>query len=665
MPVLGFGQAEQNLDLRSEIQTEGEIDNGDEVMNGGFLIEDFSSFLEQALDINSADYSDLSALPLLSKEQIDNLLLHRKTYGPFRDMEELQVVPDFDSVTIRLISDYLEVTPGNSWKSFNSIDRKHSTNIFIRSGRILEKSDGYKRPDPDTEPHYHGDPYSVYMGLRHRYLDKLSFGILGEKDPGESLFREGQKKGFDFYSAHLSLNINHRFRQVIIGDYQVHFGQGLCFSSNALGGKSSDVLLVEKNAKTIRPNFSANESVFLRGLACEAEFGQYRLTGFYSSRKLDANENKDGELTSLYTTGLHRNEKEQRKKNRLLSNITGVDAGINTRYFRPGVSFVRQELSRPLVGKTDLYNVFIPTDRILYSMAFHYNFDVRNMHFFGETARAGSNGNAMISGVIFNPDPRIHLTISYRNYSKNYTTAYSSSFSENSTPANEKGLFTALKFRFNRRLNFSFYIDYFRFPWLKFQVDAPSWGMDRFSEINLSFSKKTQLSFRLRCKEKQQNLPSENTKITTIALTSKFQFRSQFTCQITEDIRLRSRWEFVTVRSGNQPEKGYLSFQEIKFKRKKTPIALVLRFTFFETEDYSSRIYAYEQDVPGTYTIPAHYGHGSRVMILTSYKVNRHLQFYVKFAQSIYEEQKDIGTSWDRINGQVKSELKLLCKMDF
>lgn len=158
---------------------------------------------------------------------------------------------------------------------------------------------------------------------------------------------------------------------------------------------------------------------------------------------------------------------------------------------------------------------------------------------------------------------------------------------------------------------------------------------------------------------------AEDVAIPPVVLNAKMQLRSQFTYQIHENLRLRSRVEWVEVGTDMTVENGLLTFHELKFKRKKTPVSLLLRISFFDTDAYSSRIYAYEQDIPGSYSIPAHYGLGSRFVFLTTYKVSQFLTLYLKFAQSVFEDQTSIGSSWDKIEGSVKSEIKLMCKMEF
>ena len=61
--------------------------------------------------------------------------------------------------------------------------------------------------------------------------------------------------------------------------------------------------------------------------------------------------------------------------------------------------------------------------------------------------------------------------------------------SESSEAVNEKGLYTGLNINPNKYWAFSFYGDYFKFPWLKFRVDAPSRGYEVLGQVVYTPSK--------------------------------------------------------------------------------------------------------------------------------------------------------------------------------
>jgi hypothetical protein len=61
-----------------------------------------------------------------------------------------------------------------------------------------------------------------------------------------------------------------------------------------------------------------------------------------------------------------------------------------------------------------------------------------------------------------------------------------------------------------------------------------------------------------------------------------------------------------------QMRKRVPGFFDILYKPLLAPYAAVLRLQYFETDSYNSRIYAYENDVLYSYSIPAFYDKGFR-----------------------------------------------------
>ena len=59
-------------------------------------------------------------------------------------------------------------------------------------------------------------------------------------------------------------------------------------------------------------------------------------------------------------------------------------------------------------------------------------------------------------------------------------------------------------------------------------------------------------------------------------------------------------------------------YQNVKYKPIFSKLSFSVRYTFFNTESYNSRIYAYESDVLYKYSIPSFY---EKVKKLLSFKV--------------------------------------------
>jgi hypothetical protein len=84
-----------------------------------------------------------------------------------------------------------------------------------------------------------------------------------------------------------------------------------------------------------------------------------------------------------------------------------------------------------------------------------------------------------------------------------------------------------------------------------------------------------------------------------------------------------------------------------------------IRLQYFETDSYNSRLYAYEDDVLYSFSIPVLYGKGVRYYINAHYEFSKKLGLWCRFAQTIYKDQATVGTGLDQINGNKKTEVKL------
>jgi hypothetical protein len=80
---------------------------------------------------------------------------------------------------------------------------------------------------------------------------------------------------------------------------------------------------------------------------------------------------------------------------------------------------------------------------------------------------------------------------------------------------------------------------------------------------------------------------------------------------------------------------------------------------YFETSSYASRIYAYENDVSFSYTVPAYAGRGSHYGVLLSYDISKKVSAWVHWQQTGYPGLLAIGTGPAQIMGNKKSEMKL------
>ena len=133
-----------------------------------------------------------------------------------------------------------------------------------------------------------------YNRITLNYGEKFSGGILFEKDSGERKFNDHQ-------SLFIEIKNILKLKKIIIGNYQMEFGEGLLFWNPYGFRKGSDgIYPIKKRSRGIIGYKSTFENGGLDGMSVngEVKFLNYYL--FYSNRNIDANENVSGNITSLF-----------------------------------------------------------------------------------------------------------------------------------------------------------------------------------------------------------------------------------------------------------------------------------------------------------------------------------------------------------------------------
>jgi hypothetical protein len=90
-----------------------------------------------------------------------------------------------------------------------------------------------------------------------------------------------------------------------------------------------------------------------------------------------------------------------------------------------------------------------------------------------------------------------------------------------------------------------------------------------------------------------------------------------------------------------------------------------IRLQYFETEGYDSRLYAYENDVLYSFSIPVFYDRGIRYYLNFNYGITRSITCWLRWAQTIYKDKATIGSGLDEIEGNKKTEVKLQFQFQF
>ena len=640
---------------------------------------DFSDLADQLnelrvhpININKSTEDELRRIPFLSPKQINNLVTYKETYGEIFSVYELQSIDGFDSAAIQQIVPFITVSNQEIHHPirFNNLFTKGHCQLLLRYQQILQKQQGYSVAESlfmkNPNAGYPGNPQKYYFRFNYEYFDRISIGVTGEKDPGEEFFTGSQPYGMDFYSGYLVLKNTGILKSLIIGNFNVDFGQGLTLCSALSFGALPSSGNLRRFAGEIRPSLATNENSYLRGIAANVIIKNVTISAFYSRHKRDANiistdsaTGKTEEVSSFLETGYHRLPDELAEKNAIREVIYGGNINYRNRLFNFGLTGFHSSWNATYSPNQEPYNRYAFSGRSNMNIGLDYQFIFRSIYGFGEISRSINGGMAWLTGVQVNPDPNVKFSMIYRDYQCSYQNLLSNAIGQNSKNANEKGLILNISSRLNSRMGFSAYIDIYKFPWLKYRTDFISYGSEFSVQADYNPTTTVAIFLRYRIKTGQINAGTDMAMESWINIKTQT-LRYQTDWNINPSLSLSNRFE-VVMSSGEMrnPGYGYVIGQDVSVKPQKVPVSLSFRYALFNTDSYETRIYMYENDVMYGFSVPALEGSGIRCFLLVTWKPWRFFEIWLRYAQTFYSDRKVIGTGLETINGDMKSEIKI------
>jgi hypothetical protein len=568
---------------------------------------------------------------------------------------ELQVIPEFTPLTCYHLIPFVEVKnkflePKSVWRK---IREEKNNYLLLRYTSGIEGS--------NDNVNYAGSAENLYVRFRSSHSKDYSLGFTCEKDAGEKIIWSPSSKryGMDYWSYHFSLFNKGKFKAITLGDYQLQFGQGLILSSGFSIGKGSETITtIRRNNLGIKSYTSVLESGYFRGGACTySPNSNVDVTGFYSNTNIDARINSDSLIedpfiTSIQSSGYHRTSQEISAKHQIkLEAIGGNLSYLSTdNNFHLGVSFLNAQYSVPIKKTARVYNQFAFEGKNNFNSSIDYSYVKNNFNFFGEGAISRNGGKAYLAGFIASLSSRVEIAMIYRNYAKDFQGIYGNAFRENTNNTNERGVYWGIKIKPFTSWTLSAYYDKFSFPWLKYQVNAPSNGYGYLGRLHYQPSKLIQLYVQIRTENKEKNQTGIASNINCIVPTVKKNYMIHLDYKAKNNISLKSRVQVSSYQQNSSPTFGYFIMEEINLDLGK--FKLCTRYALFDTDDYDNRQYAYEKDVLYSFSIPALFGKGTRVYAVVQIKILKNVDVWLKYAKTRYLNKTE------KPDGQNLSEMK-------
>ena len=570
----------QEIPTNTEQQLENLTDADQTETEDDSYIMQLQYFKKHPLNLNEADANELKELFFLTDLQIENLLSYRHLLGKFISIYELQAIPAWDVGTIKKILQF--VTIESSISTVEDIKKRFAGGdhgLLFRFSEVLERSKGFDETTPGTK--YLGNRQRLFLRYRYQYKNLLQFGITGEKDAGEQFFSGKQKYGFDFYSFHLFATKLGRVQALALGDFTVNMGQGLIQWQSIAFSKSADVLAIKRQLAILRPYNSSGEFYFNRGAGITVQLGKIEATAFASLRKLSANFvadtiNNEDFISSFLNSGYHRTQSEIDDKNNLRQFSYGGNITFRQRNWHISINGVGYNFSSAVQKRNEPYNLFAINGRDWNNFGIDYSWTHHNFHFFGEAAMDKNLDRAILNGLLISVDPHVDLSFVQRAIDKRYQAVYGNAFTENAYPANENGIYAGISLKPMNGWRLDMYADLYRFPWLKYLVDAPGYGKDFLVQATFAPNKQLMIYSRFRGESKQHDMPGNSTVTNYLVLIPKQSWRTQISYKINSAITVRNRIEMLWYDKDGRPddpigrendfETGFLSFFDLLYK---------------------------------------------------------------------------------------------------
>jgi hypothetical protein len=674
--IFSFGLLQAQDDPRKDIDPSTLVDEVFSVqdlnINYQDLYENYLQLLSNPLDLNKVKDEQLQSLYLLDVAQIQSFLTYRKEAGPFLSVYELQNIPGFTKELFLKVAPFVTVEdPSKSFNKsiFKRIVEERNNYLLMRWAQTLEQQRGYSS-QTDSASRYQGSPANLYARFRVSKPGDFSLGFTLEKDAGEVIRWDPAKKyyGFDYVSVHAQVLNKGKIKNLIVGDYQAQFGQGIALGSVFGIGKNGEaVATVRRSNVGFSPYTSQYEAGYFRGAAVTYEVQRNLfLHALFSNRTRDGNiqsdtiQNTADVISSFSYTGLHRTPNELANRASISENNIATILNFKNQSIDAGLLFHQTKFNSQLVRNPTPYNQFYFNGNQNTNLGAFLNYSFRNVSFFSEWVHTLNNGNALVAGILTSLTNKLDMSFAYRNFERNFYSFYSNALAENSIPQNENGMYWGWKYSFNKKYSISGYADIFAFPWLKFRSYAPSEGSEWLLRFNYKPTKTISLFLQVREENKQRNTGND-TNLYQTSLGTRRNYWANIDYAAAPQLNFKTRVQFNTFDFNGSQTQGIVLLQDASFTKGK--FSITGRYAIFDTDNFDNRLYVYERDVWLAFSFPAYNGKGTRNYVLLQYQISKNLDIWLRWAQTHFLNRNTVGSGGETIVGNTENDVKFQLRL--
>lgn len=533
-----------------------------------------SAYADELLEMRSLrpninDTVTLFTLQLLSPFQQKALANYIILYGQLLSHKELTMVSGFDSSTVALLSELTVVEPYTTPGRLRLADGRH---------HIVTGIGGYST-----------DSLRALAVYNYTLGHHVNMRLAVEKDATEPW-----GKG-NFHNYHLMLNDIGTIEKLILGRYNLRFGQGLTVWTglapfNLIGTSP------QRLGNGVRPSSTFYEEGYQEGVALTVKLLQRWHVSAFASKT---------QGTSL--TGGH----IEYRNNNLVAGITLAYTALDS-----------AADPTPRVYNRDYFR----GDKLL-NAGIDAAWQWRRLMLYGEVA-TGDSDMAAIGGARIIADSRNSFGISYRHYGIGYHNLNANPYCIGDG-RNEQGWTIDARMQLPFKIDAILSADIHHFPSLRYGSYRPSSGDWLRAQLGRNFGNNIATTVRYSFRRKERNVPNINTTTYLWEETLRQQVQGELRVD-AGNWRLTTRAAWTQFDSeNNELQSGWVLSQQARYTF--GPLQATAAVTMYDVSGYYARIYLNESNLQYSFSIPAYYGRGTRAWLVLRYAFSDSLSLAAKY----------------------------------
>lgn len=614
-----------------------------------------SDLAQNKINLNTATKEDIERIPFLNEQQVQDIMEYLYKYHPIRSLGELAMIESMDYLYMRLMPYFVYAGPevDKGYPTLKDIIKYGRNEVVATVSLPTYKREGFKKG-------YLYNSVKNWWRYTFTFGQWLKAGIVASEDAGEPFFNGRNNIGYDYYSFYLLIHKLSRIKSLAVGRYRLNFGLGLVLNNDFGFGKIGALQNLTRSSNNIRAHTSRSSGNYLQGAAATVNiFKGMDITGFLSYRAIDATLSDTGTISSIIKTGYHRTKSEMSHKNNTDQFLGGGNLHYFNNGFHVGTTALYTSLNHPLAPKiSQTYRYWNASGSTFWNASIDYGYISHKLTVNGETATGNCHAVATLNSISYMLRNNLTIMAVHRYYSYKYYSLFSESFCDGSNVQNENGAYLGFNWQTSRYITMTGYSDYAYLKWPRYQQSLP--GAHSYDEmLQVSYHRENGFSILARYRLRMRQYDNKD----KTALINRNEHHGRLQADYSWSGLSMHTQADISYTKESDKSIGWMLSQNIGYNHKR--LKMTAGFGYFDTDDYQSRVYAYEQGVMYNFSFPEFYGNGIRYFLNIRTDINKNVMLIAKIGTTDYFDRNHISSSYQQINHSSQTDIDMQLRWKF